>query len=82
MEATRLVAVKHKKIIKRFVKTLDKAEELARENRDVEALVAISDRWYALMESMDEESQQRLALGFVSKEKQDDSGKADHKRKS
>lgn len=73
--------MKHKKIVKRFVASLGKAEELAIQNRDVEALVAISDRWYALMESMDEESQNRLALGFISQEKENDSGKATDKRK-
>lgn len=69
------------KIMKRYVKTLNDAEKLASENRDVEALVAISDRWYALMESINEE-EKKIIVGFTSKEKHDDDAKRHDKRKS
>ena len=74
--------MKHKKIIKHYVETLERAKSLAIENRDVEALVAISDRWYALMESLDEEGQHKVVLGFSNQEKTDDSRKTIDKRKS
>jgi hypothetical protein len=73
--------MKHKKIIKHYVETLEQAKHLAIQNRDVEALVAISDRWYALMDSMDEEGQNKIVLGFTSQENDDDSRKTGNKRK-
>jgi len=81
METTRLVTMNRIKIMKRYVKTLNDAEKLASENRDVEALVAISDRWYALMESLDEEDK-KIIVGFTGKEKHDDDAKRHDKRKS
>lgn len=73
--------MKNKKIMKKFVKSLTEAEKIARENRDVEALVAISDRWYALFHGDDEDDRHRLALGFISQELHNDSGKAHDQRK-
>lgn len=65
-----------------MIKILEDATTLAIENRDVEALVAISDRWYALMESADHNSHEKIVVGFTNQENIDDQSKAKHKRKS
>lgn len=64
------------------VKTLKRALKLASRNRDVEALVAISDRWYALMEHAYGQDDNRIPAGFITQEMQSDSGKKSDKRKS
>ncbi|NBR22909.1 MAG: hypothetical protein EBU08_03815 [Micrococcales bacterium] len=70
----------HEKMMKKFVRTLKKAEKMALQNRDAELLVAISDRWYALMDGPHGEDG-RIPIGFVKQENDNDSGKASNKRK-
>lgn len=74
--------MKNKKFIKKMIRTLEAAEKMAVENRDVELLVAISDRWYALMDGISESDQHKLTIGFIDQEKSNDDRKANNKRKS
>lgn len=67
--------MKSKNALKKYMKTLKIAERLARENRDAELLVAISDRWYALIED-EEDSNEKISLGFTNQEKMNDRSKA------
>ena len=71
----------NKKILRKSIKALDNANKIAFENRDAELLVAISDRWYALIEQ-DKEEHQPHRLGFVIQEESNDHGATKHKRKS
>ena len=47
-------------------KALAKAQEIAEYNRDIDAIVAISDRWAVLARTleMDEEEETRIPMGF------------------
>jgi len=63
------------------VDTLKRAVKIASSNRDVEALVAISDRWYALMEHAHGDEETKPPVGFTIQEKINDSGKKADKRK-
>jgi hypothetical protein len=72
--------MKNKKIIQKVIKNLEQAEKLALENRDVESLVIISDRWYSLIDNINHNDSNKLNIGFVSQEKNDDSGKTSNKR--
>ena len=51
---------------------------MAFENRDAEMLVAISDRWYALIDQYDEKPKKQHRLGFTIQEESNDSQQAKH----
>ena len=53
--------------IRRTVKSLKKAHKIASNNRDIEALILISERWMALMQRVDElDKYPQKMIGFVS----------------
>lgn len=68
-----------KKAMKKTFKALEDATQLAIQNRDIEALIAISDRWAVLADSMINSKENHL-IGFVGQEK-NDREKAGDKRK-
>lgn len=54
---------------------LAKAQEIAEYNRDIDAIIAISDRWGVLARTLElgDEEQQKLPIGFtVDKEESDE----------
>jgi hypothetical protein len=78
MEATRLVIMGKKKkeekvldqdgILNECATSLDTAFIFAVEHRDVDAMLAVSDRWlrlYAMLSQLEEETKEQLKLGFI-----------------
>jgi hypothetical protein len=79
MEATRLVIMGKKKkqedkildqdgILSECATSLDTAFTYAVEHRDVEAMLAVSDRWlrlYAMLSQLEEDQKEQLKLGFI-----------------
>lgn len=78
MEATRLVIMGKKKkeekildqdgILNECATSLDTAFIFAVEHRDVEAMLAVSDRWlrlYAMLSQLEEDHKEQLKLGFI-----------------
>jgi len=78
MEATRLVIMGKKKkeekildqdgILNECATSLDTAFIFAVEHRDVEAMLAVSDRWlrlYAMLSQLEEDQKDQLKLGFI-----------------
>lgn len=63
--------------INKCVDTLKKATKIASSNRDADSLMAIFDRWYALMEHA--YGDDKHPVGFTSQERPD--GKTSDKRK-
>lgn len=78
MEATRLVKMgkKNKKdkildqdgILNECATSLDTAFIYAVEHRDVDSMLAVSDRWlrlYAMLSQLEDEKEETLKLGFI-----------------
>jgi hypothetical protein len=78
MEATRLVIMGKKKkeekvldqdgILNECATSLDTAFIFAVEHRDVDAMLAVSDRWlrlYAMLSQLEEDTKEQLKLGFI-----------------
>ena len=78
METTRLVIMGKKKkeekildqdgILNECATSLDTAFIFAVEHRDVEAMLAVSDRWlrlYAMLSQLEEDQKDQLKLGFI-----------------
>ena len=70
-----------KRAIKKSFIILEKATELAVEHRDVESMLAISDRWTMFAEILGDSSLKEIPIGFIGQEKNDREDKASHKRK-
>lgn len=62
------------------VETLKRATKIASRNSDADSLMAIFDRWYALMEHS--YGDDKHPVGFTVQESTNDSSKASNKRKS
>lgn len=71
----------YKKSMKKSFQILERATELALQHRDIEALIAIADRWVLFADRLNETDTEELPIGFISQEK-NDRDKAGHKRKS
>jgi hypothetical protein len=77
-----------KKAIRKSFKALKASTELANQNRDTEALIAIADRWILIADRLfNQEDDRSFGIGFISKENDvtvDQPGrkKAGDKRKS
>jgi len=78
METTRLVIMGKKKkeekildqdgILNECATSLDTAFIFAVEHRDVDAMLAVSDRWlrlYAMLSQLEEDTKEQLKLGFI-----------------
>lgn len=55
-------------ILSQCATSLDTAFNYAVEHRDVEAMLAVSDRWlrlYAMLSHLEEDTKERLKLGFI-----------------
>jgi hypothetical protein len=81
MEAAGMVMDKqYKKSVKKTFSTLEKATQLALEHRDVDSLIAISDRWIIFAERLNDGDVEELPIGFISQER-NDRDKTSDKRK-
>ena len=70
----------YKKSVKKTFSTLEKATQLALEHRDVDSLIAISDRWIIFAERLNDGDVEELPIGFISQER-NDRDKTSDKRK-
>lgn len=60
-------------ILSQCATSLDTAFNYALEHRDVEAMLAVSDRWlrlYAMLSNLDDEEKETLKLGFINDDNQ------------